>query len=190
MGIKVITPPSESITRAEAKVQLRVDDISGSHPDDSLIDGLITAAREYAEHYTQISIGSQTLELALDEFPGTSDAIELRHGPVTAITSVSYVDEDEVTQTLVSSDYTLDDYQNPAWLLPAYNTEWPSTLDTANAVKVRYATGATTTPKAVKDAMLVHIQLSYPANKYTPQEREAMERACDSLLNTVKVWGH
>lgn len=190
MGIKVITPPSESITRAEAKLHLRLDDISGSHPHDSMIDGLITAAREYAEHYTQVSIGSQTLELALDEFPESDGAIELRRGPVTAITSVTYVDEDGATQTLASANYTLDDYSTPNWLLAAYDTEWPTTRDTANAVKVRYVAGATTTPKAVKDAMLLHIQLSYPANQFSDKDRDALAGARDALLNTVKVWGY
>lgn len=190
MSIKVITQPTaEVITLPEAKLHLRIDD-AGVHPDDVMIAGLIIAARGYAEHYTQCSIGSQTLEVALDAFPATACAIELSRGPTTAITSVSYADEAGVTQTLTGSNYSLDDYSTPAWLVPAYGMEWPATRDQANAVKVRYVAGwtAVTVPKQIKSAMLLHIQLHYPGNAYTDQERDGIQRAIDSLLNTVKVW--
>lgn len=188
MNIKVITPPNDltTVSLAEARLQCKVDPDDTSH--DAALTGLITAAREYAEHRTQTAIGSQTLELALDEFPGTADAIELRHGPVGSISSVKYIDEDGVEQTLSTSNYTLDDYSSPAWLLAAYDTEWPETRDTANAVKVRYVAGATV-PKAVKSAMLLHIELESPLNPHTTQERQDLERARDSLLDTVKVYG-
>ena len=54
------------------------------------------------------------------------------------------------------------------------------------------ATGAgaeyATLPKAVRQGMLMHISLTYPRNVFTPAEREAMETARDSLLNTIKDW--
>ena len=34
----------------------------------------------------------------------------------------------------------------------------------------------------------MHISLTYPRNVFTPAEREAMETARDSLLNTIKDW--
>lgn len=190
MQPKVITPPTqESITRAEAKLHLRLDDVGGVHPDDAIIDGLITGAREYAEHYTQRSIGSQTLEMALDAFPSCSDAIELPQGPTTGITTVTYVDTAGVTQAWSAANYTLDDYSVPARLVLAYGASWPSTRCVVNAVKVRYVAGAATLPKQVKAAMLLHIQLHYPGNSYTEQERESILRAVDGLLAATKVWG-
>lgn len=192
MAIKVITAPTaEVITRGEAKLHLRVDDFGGVHPDDALIDGLIAAARGYAEHYTQCSIGAQTLEDALDEFPGSDDPIELRRGPVTAITSVTYLDAAGASTVLASNQYSLDDYSVPAYLRAAADVTWPTTDDISNAVKVRYAAGwtAATVPKQVKTAMQLHIQAHYPGNGYTEQERVGIMQAVDSLLNTVKVWG-
>ena len=185
MPIKVITPPAESITLEEARLQCKVDSDDTTH--DALLASLITMAREFAEHYTQRSIGSQTLELALDEFPAGDGGIELRQGPVASITSVSYTDTAGDPQTMDTSAYLLDNYSSPAWLLPLYGTTWPSTLDTANAVKVRYVAGDL--KQAVKNAMLLHIEIECPLNPLTPAERESMERARDSLLNTVKVWG-
>ena len=104
----------------------------------------LEAAFAYCEHYTGRSLGSQTLELALDEFPAGD--IQLPQGPVTSITSVKYYDTAEVLQTMDSADYSLDDYSDPQWLSPAYDTEWPDTLATVNAVKVRYVAGAATLP--------------------------------------------
>lgn len=186
----IAAPTAELIARGEAKLHLRVDDRGGVHPDDSLIDTLIAAAREEAQKYAQVSIGSQTLEIALDAFPEGGEAIKLRRGPVTAITSVTYVDEDGTTQTLSASNYSLDDYSVPPRVVPAYNTEWPSTRDVANAVKVRYVAGwtALTLPKSVKTAMLAHIDLHYPGNSYSPQERESIQQGIDAQLDGEKVY--
>jgi hypothetical protein len=38
-------------------------------------------------------------------------------------------------------------------------------------------------------AILLQVELDYPASQLTPAEREASERARDSLLNTIKLWG-
>jgi len=64
-------------------------------------------------------------------------------------------------------------------------------------VRIRYVTGYAATgagaeytvlPKAVRQGLLMHIGLTYPRNVFTPAEREAMEAARDSLLNTIKDW--
>ena len=92
MGYQVITPPTEPVTLADARLHLRVTDTA----EDALIGVWITAAREACEHYTQRSIGSQTLELRLDEFP--DGAIDLPRSPVTAITSLKYIDTNGTEQ--------------------------------------------------------------------------------------------
>lgn len=186
---KVITPPAESITRAEAKLQLRLitdpADVS-AHPDDGAVDGLIAGARRYAEHYTGRSIGSQTLEIALDDFPLCGYPIELPQGPVTSLESVTYTDVAGGMQTLPSP--YLDDFSLPARVFPAYGTVWPATRDVPNAVKVRYVAGAAVEPQ-VKNAMLLHIDAHYSGNSYTAQQREGILKAVDALLDTVKVYG-
>jgi len=48
MGFKVITPPTEPVTLAEARLHLRVTDTA----EDALIGVWITAAREVCEYYT------------------------------------------------------------------------------------------------------------------------------------------
>ena len=202
MKYKVITAVStEPITRAEAKLHLGLDDISGSHPDDAIVDALITGARQHAEHYTGRALAPQTLEAALDEFPDDDekeeDRIDLPRPPVASITSIKYTDTAGTEQTISASAYALSTYGESRTVAPTSGNYWPATEDIPDAVRIRYVTGYgasgagaeyATLPKAVRQGMLLHISLTYPRNVFTPAEREAMETARDSLLNTIKDW--
>ena len=187
MQFKVVTTvETEPVTLAEARLQCKVDSDDATH--DALITGLITAAREFAEHYTGRALAQQTLEGALDCFPDC-DYIDLPMPPVTSVTSIKYTDTAGAEQTLSASAYARSTYGLGNRVNLAANSTWPSTQDVADAVRVLFVTGYTTAPKAVKAAILLHIEIESPLNPHTPAERESMEKARDSLLNTVKVWG-
>ena len=94
----------------------------------------ISAAREMLEHRIGRAIGD--LEIALDAFP--ADGVKLPMPPARAIVAVEYVDGDGALQTLDPLGYWLDDWQSPAWLLPAVGATWPATRQQANSVRVRY----------------------------------------------------
>jgi uncharacterized phiE125 gp8 family phage protein len=129
----------EPITLAQARAHLRLD-TSGSppsHPDDSLVTALITAARESAEAFTGLAIVEQTYLLVLDEFP--EDEIDLGVWPVRSIDSITYVDELGATQTLSSSKYLLDPYDRPARLQPT--EPWPATKSRLNAITITMTVG-------------------------------------------------
>lgn len=181
MGVKVITPAAQVIPTVDLRAHCR----TGSD-EDALLVGFLAAAVGYAEHYTQRSFGSQTLELALDEFP--AGAIELVRGPVTGIASIKYLDSAGTEQTLSNTLYTLDDYGLQAWAVPAVDTEWPETLAAANAVKVRYVAGDL--PAAVKSALLLMVGHWFENRESSvPGTINELPLGVDSLLNTVKVWG-
>lgn len=188
MAIKVITAvATEPVTLQEARLHLRVisdpADVT-AHPDDTLIEANISAAREYCEHYTGRALAPQTLELALDAFP--ADGIELNRSPVTSITSIKYMDADGVEQTLSTADYSLNDYGVTASVELAADTEWPETQDVSNAVKVRYVAGYTEVPKTVKAAMLLLIGHLYENRQEgTAFKVEQLPLGVKSLLNTV-----
>jgi uncharacterized phiE125 gp8 family phage protein len=187
MGIKVITAPSALLTLAQLRLHLELDTTAGVHAADDLITAQLWAAHEYAEHYTGCSFGSQTLELALDEFP--DGPIQLLRGPVTGITSVKYYDADQVLQTMDSADYSLDDYSVPQWLAPAYDTDWPDTLDTPNAVQVRYVAGAATVPYAAVAAIkLIVGHLFANRESVGPDRLAAVPQGAHALLDTLKVY--
>lgn len=187
MGYKVITPVgTEPVLVAEARLQCKVDADDTTH--DGLLGGLITAAREYAEHYTGRSLAPQTLEMGLDEFPCGQGEILLDRPPVTSIASIKYTDLSGTEQTVSPSSYSLSAYDEARRVTPAYAYWWPPTQCIANAVRIQYAAG-TNAPKAVKAAILLHVEIESSLNPHTPAEREAMEKARDALLATVKVWG-
>lgn len=170
----------------EARLQCKVDSDDTTH--DTLITSLITAAREFAEHYTGRALAAQTLEGALDCFP-SCDYVDLPMPPVASVTSIKYTDTAGVEQTLSPSAYALSLYGLSNRVNLAANSTWPSTQDVPDAVRVRFVAGYTTAPKAVKSAILLHIEIECPLNPHTPAERDMLEKARDSLLNTVKVWG-
>ena len=73
MPLRVVTPPaSEPVTLAEAKAHLRLEE----SVDDVLVQGLITAARQYIEKICWRAALTQTLELELPSFRG-EDKLEL-----------------------------------------------------------------------------------------------------------------
>ena len=63
--IKTVQPTTEPVTLAEAQLHLRLDLFGSppSHPDDTLVETLITAARENAEQYTGVTISQATYQV-------------------------------------------------------------------------------------------------------------------------------
>lgn len=187
----IIAVATEPVTLAEARLQCKVDADDTSH--DAVLTALITAAREFAEHHTGGALAPVTLEAALDKFP-REDYFDLPMPPVASITSLKYTDTNGVEQTMDSGDYALSTYGTSRRVALTFGAVWPNTREVPDAVRVRYVagygvTGGPELPKAVKSAILLHIELESPLNPHTPAERESLERARDSLLNTVKVWG-
>jgi uncharacterized phiE125 gp8 family phage protein len=152
MPSKVITARADEsvLTLATLRLALRIDTTT----EDTLLEIWRGAAFRKAEHHCARSFGAQVRELALDEFP-LEGGIRLPDGPVTSITSMKYIDENGDEQTMDSSLYSLDTYSDPQWVLPAVDTDWPTTLQTANAVKVRYAAGSNTLVEDVKLAIMM-----------------------------------
>lgn len=184
MGLKVVIQPAvEPVTLAEAKAHLRVD---GSD-EDGLIESLIVAAREACEHETDRAIPQQTLELLIDAFP--VDGIKLPRPPLVSVVSVKYIDVDGILQTVDSSDYYLDDGQEPAWVLPAYGFDWPSTRDEANAVRVQFEAGYVTCPEALRQWILLRIGTLYATREADSDRPAQPSQFVDRLIDRYRVVG-
>jgi uncharacterized phiE125 gp8 family phage protein len=187
MALKVIIPPAAVLTLEQLRRHCKIDPPDSANEADDDLEAALAAAHAYAQHYCGVSIGSQTLELALDEFP--NGGIQLPQGPVTSVTSVTYVDTTGDTQTVSSGAYSLDDYSNPPWLLPAAGTDWPATYAAANAVKVRYVAGAATIDGAVAQALRLLAGL-YFDNRNAADKGQMFEVpfGVKALLDTCKVY--
>lgn len=145
MGLAVVSPPArEPIHLDEAKAHLRT--LGSTDGDaDSLIAGLIRAAREAAETFLGRALITQTFDLVLDEFPSAwTGWLYLPRSPVQAVSALTYMDTAGATQTLSSSLYTLDSVSEPARVYAAYGTPWPYTRDFPRAVTVRFRAGYAT----------------------------------------------
>jgi uncharacterized phiE125 gp8 family phage protein len=187
MSLKLITAPvAEPITLAEAKAHLRVDGLD----DDAYITALIVSAREGAEHITGRALMPQTLELALDSF---AERIKLPKPPFVAIVSVKYLDESGILQTIAAEDYLLDEHSEPAALMPAYDTCWPTTRCQANAVLIRYQAGyadAASVPQMIKNWMLLRIGMLYERRESVIAGASIAEVPyVDRLLDPYRIWG-
>lgn len=154
--IKVITPPTvEPVTVAEVKAHAVISHSS----DDTLLGMMISAARAHAEWITGRRLAETALECVLVAFP---DEIVLHGAPITSITSLKYLDEDGVEQTMDAADYATSLDGMVGRIAPV--DEWPETSTTAlEAVRVRYAAGFTpsTIPPDVKMWMLVRVATLY-----------------------------
>lgn len=148
----LVTPPNaEPVLLSEAKGHLRVT----ATDEDSLINSLISAARNWAENFTQRALITQTWDYKLDAF---ADEMEIPLPPLQSVISVKYIDTNGAEQTLASTEYTVDTAAERGLVRLAYDKSWPSTRTQANAVTIRFVAGyagASAVPGPIKAACLL-----------------------------------
>lgn len=171
-----VGPDALPISLARVKEHVRVDGTG----DDNLLTLYLAAAVSQAESITNRQLLQATRTLTLDQFPDSGEAIELPYPPLQSVSSVSYVDVNGDTQTLVpGDDYTLDNASDvtPALLWPV-DSDWPATKsDTPAAVTIVYVCGWTQSgspavadlPEAVEQWLLLRA-----AGLYGQRENVAM----------------
>jgi uncharacterized phiE125 gp8 family phage protein len=98
--IIITTPANEPVTLSEAKAQLRIDD--AFTVDDDYIGALISSARERCENYCNQFFTQQDIAIVFDSNP--SGIAYIPYAGLT-VTSVTYIDENDATQTIDPSDY-------------------------------------------------------------------------------------
>lgn len=187
--IHISGPADEPVTLAQAKMQCRVV----TNDEDALFSAIyIPAAREAAEHRLGRLLVDQTKELVIDRFP--AGEIDLQLPDVSAIVSVKYLDTAGDEQTMDPAAYSLETDPGRSWLHPAYGTDWPDTIDTVNAVRVRFTAGygasADGIPSGIKAWIMLAIGSLY-------EHREALSQGhvaelpggfWDRLLDPYRIW--
>ena len=191
MNLRVLAGPAiEPITLAEAKLHLRVD----ASDEDSLISGLITAARTHVERYTNRVMVYQAFRMMLDTFPyeielPRSLAVEAAANTVTGIAyatpRIRYYDEDDSQQTLTYADGDFElllDNNPPLLVLPALGT-WPVTYTgQRGAIEVDFIAGYGSTAASVPADLKVAIRMLI-AHWY--EQREAV--ATGTIATTIPL---
>ncbi len=155
MSLIPVTPPSaEPVTLAEAKDHLRVT----TTDEDSLIESLISAAREIAESFTNRALVTQTWDWKFGAFPA---CLEVPKAPLVSVTSLQYVDGNGDTQTLATTEYSVlnaASVTGPGRIVPAYGKAWPAVRGMPNDITVRFVAGygaALAVPPQIRWALLL-----------------------------------
>lgn len=129
-------PTSTIISLQEAKDHLRVT----SNDEDALIQDCIKAATNHIESYTNQIFQSVTFCAYMDSVE-TYNCLEIWKYPITAISSIKYLNTSGVETTLDSSTYSTDLSDSPARI---YLTSAPSTQqDKLNVWRVYFTAGFT-----------------------------------------------
>lgn len=210
--VEVVTPPaSEPLSVAEARAHLRLGDDTSQ--DDQLARWIATA-RERVEAKLGRALITQTLDVYWDRFPGVAggyylrsvrecgwdhpgfmpapQAIALPRPPLQSVSSIKYLDESGVLQTLDPSKYrVLASTFKPGKIEPALNQQWPTTAALSDAVTIRivagYGTSSASVPAAIRSAMLLIV------GHYFEHREEVidgplparLDRGVDALLATA-----
>ena len=153
--VRSVAPSTTPITVAEAKTHLRVD-----HTDeDTHIGILVDAATAHVDGYSGIlgrALVTQTWTQDFEEWP--CERLRLPLAPISAISSITYYDANNASQTLSSSYYSLiEDDLSPAAVWGSTVT-LPNLYDREDAIRVTFVAGygaASAVPAAIKAAMFL-----------------------------------
>jgi len=181
----VTAPAKEPITIADAKAHLNVM----SDDDDTLIEVLITAAREHAEAITKRSFITQTFDYHVDVF---RRCIELPQLPLQSVTFVKYIDNNGIEQTVDTSIYSVDTNSEPGRIFLAYNQVWPISRAIPHAVTIEFVAGygddENDVPKSIIAAMkLVLGHLYENREESAPFSIHKIPLGIDALLGPNRV---
>lgn len=157
LPVEVTTPPtSEPLSAADATVHVKAD--AGDTEDQAYILALTKAARAHVESYTGLKLIAQTVKLRADGFCGL---MPLPVAPVTAVSSVQYLDATGAAQTLSTDIYGSVLFGlNPA-IYRKSNQNWPSTFTSPEAVIVTATVGYTTLPEEIGHALKLLVSTWY-----------------------------
>ena len=151
-------PTVEPILNAEARLHARIEE----DEDDTLVDNLIVAARQYSEHETGRQYITATWKLYLNNF---QREIVLPRPPLGTVSSIKYLDTNGDQQTLADTVYQVSTEDEPARITLAYGQSWPACRVIKDSIVVEYTAGygaaGRSVPAAARQAMLLYISHLY-----------------------------
>ena len=174
-SLLVTTTGSEPVSTDEAKSQLAIAASDTTH--DTRLERLITAARQKYENDTQTNLLTATYDDVFDRF---YDRMRLTQRHVTSITSITYYDGSNASQTLSTDVYGFDDSLREIRL--DVNQVWPDTQARWDAIAVRYVTGYSTVPQTAKHAILLLVAFWFENSDMIVNQNMVSMAAYDHLV--------
>jgi len=188
MGLSVATQPAEeTVSLAEQYLHMRVEDtdVTDGGDEDSLIQGLITAARIYCEDIQGRSYVNTTYDLTLSAY---APIILIPRSPLSSVTSITYIDTNGATQPVSTDVYHVKTDLTTGMVIRKPNESWPSDVSTSEVdpITVRFVAGygeAGDVPDTFKIAIKM-LAASWYENRESVSEKQryAVPMAVENLL--------
>lgn len=196
----LVEPTAEPVSLEAAREHLRVTPYLTTsdglaHPDDALIQALITAAREHCEAFTGLSFVRKTYEAATDRFPPNGEPLELLFPPLLELQSLAYGPGSG--EALSVSDVEVDEWSCPQRVFVA--GDWPNVEPSTARIRIQYEAGyaphdadsseiAKPLPFAARAALLLLLGHLYE-NREATVERALQELplGVEALLRPLRV---
>lgn len=175
--VRTVAPTLNLFSLEEVKAHLRVD----GNDEDTLIEALRDAVIDHLDGWSGIlgrCLLSQSWRQELSCFPG-GDRIRLPLMPVSAITSITYRDTSDVSQTLATTVYAGPFHDElGAYVILKYGQTWQNTYTREDAVAITFVAGyasAATVPKAIRQAALILVGDLFENREHTVIGASAVE---------------
>lgn len=152
------------ITLALAKKQVNAEE---HDLDDTLIQGFIDAAYQYAENKTGTCFKPREITIVLDSLPSGSEKLTLDYTPVREVTGFTYVDPTGQTQDIATAELRLDTRPLYPTLAPKFGSQWPALIAEPESVSIALSVGYEETPADAQAAMLLLIGHLYANREAT-----------------------
>lgn len=175
----------EVLTLDEAKEFLRV-----THDmEDNLINAILIASREQAEHFTRRAFAEARREYVLDKLPD-SKFIRLPMPPLNEVESIALTNEKGEVQTLKKESFFVDTSQEPGRIMLGSGDFWSSFRPfPISSVKVTYKSGYASPPEGVKQAIKLLVQHMYDNRSMVSDKNlNKVPFTFEMLLYPYRVW--
>ena len=130
-----------AVSLMEAYEHLRLDTLN---EEDANVSNLLQAATRAMENKTGWALSQKTYAGKLDRLPRVRNGrreVRLPHPPANIITSITYIDADDQTQTMSTDLYTLDNASVPGRVIFDTAVGDLTFADEANVITITYTAG-------------------------------------------------
>lgn len=162
-----IDAASYPVTLTEAKLACEVSFAD----DDNYLNDLIAAASGVIQEKSGKQLITQTWTRTA---PSACGKVQIEKRPLIAVTSMSYYDRDDASQTLDVANFYVYKSEDRAWIEPKDGFDWPDLYDRMDALSIVFTVGYASVPEELKQAILMLVRYWYD-NRATATDRRHSE---------------
>lgn len=158
---RITEPVGDVVTLAQQRLYMRVDETK----DDSEIQAMLDSAVRTAEDFMERSLIDQKWRITYDavpfdflSIPDLPRILELSRPPIKTLDLVEFTKLDGTTDTVTLTDLINDFQAEPGRIALKPGANWPTGLQSINAIRFEYSTGygtagSNTIPPGIKQAI-------------------------------------